>query len=194
MMVLTLFLVVSTGTASAGSSPPLRPEHVAALAERLTEREPFLGSYTARQERQTLFKYFRRAEYANLKGNPLLGYWNDGSFQWAGDEVAWDGIQSLGRCRHVISARAWTAAFRYIAQKRSLKVDRAAKIRLEGACLMAVAEPEPGSPVPGVLLEMRVRSPSGTLTYRLSLGKATIEDAIGASLDLVVQHAYSLKP
>ena len=56
----------------------------------------------------------------------------------------------------------------------------------------AVIDPSPREPVPGVLLELRVKSPTGTLRYRVGMGKASVEDAMGAALDLVLGFARSL--
>jgi hypothetical protein len=47
-------------------------------------------------------------------------------------------------------------------------------------------------PVPGVLVELRIKSPTGVLLYRVSMGKPTVEDAMGAALDLVLRFSRAL--
>ena len=91
-----------------------------------------------------------------------------------------------------ISAKAWDAAFAYVAERRGLTVDKAAAMRIEGACVGAVVEPTSREPVPGVALELRVSGPAGELRYRITVGKPTVEDAIAASLDYVVGFAMAI--
>ena len=56
----------------------------------------------------------------------------------------------------------------------------------------AVISPTPEEPVPGVLLEVRLRSARGTALYRVAVGKATVEDAMGAALELVIYFGLGL--
>lgn len=47
-------------------------------------------------------------------------------------------------------------------------------------------EPSREEPCRGVCIEVKVASPTGTLLYRFSVAKPTIEDAVGAALDWVL--------
>jgi hypothetical protein len=167
--------------------PKLKPEQVQALVAKIGQREPFLGSATARRERSSLYRYFNAADYALIRGNDVLGYWDRGAFSWVVDEVAWDGISGASSSAAAISKQAWAAAFRYVAKLQGLKVVRAAAVRIEGACVTATVDPTDESPVPGVLIEVRLRSPSGVMRYRLAVGKPSVEEAMTAALNLVIQ-------
>ena len=167
-------------------APELTPDQAVQLWQRVGALEPFLDSAEARSEPQSLYRFFNRADYAKLKGNPVLGYFSRGGFRWAGDRVAWLGIRPATPDATPISAKAWDAAFLYLARKRNWVVDAHAPIRISGACVGAVLEPSPDEPYRGVCVEVRVASPQGTLLYRFSVAKPAIEDAIGASLDWVL--------
>jgi hypothetical protein len=171
--------------ASAGT---ISREHAEALAARLGERRPFLQSEEARKEQGTLGHFFKDEDYRVLRGNPLLGYWDRGGFAWSGDRVAWEGIESVGGCRR-IKRVAWDRAFAYAAKKVGLVLDPAAPIRVRGVCVWVVVEATTAEPVPGVLLEMKVGGRKGVLRYRFGMGKATVEDAIGAAVELVIAFA-----
>jgi hypothetical protein len=166
-------------------------EQAEALAVRLGERRPFLESQEARKERATLGQFFKDPDYRVLRGNPLLGYWDRGGFAWSGDRVAWEGIESAAGCRRV-QRTAWDRAFAYAVKKAGLVVDPAAPIRVRGACVWAVVEASADEPVPGVLLEIKVAGGKGLLRYRFGMGKATVEDAIGAAVELVVAFAKGM--
>ncbi|HEY0714833.1 MAG TPA: hypothetical protein VGF45_19285 [Polyangia bacterium] len=123
-----------------------------------------------------------------MRGNPLLGYWHSSSFRWGAEKtVAWGGIKSSHRSCSAISAKAWAAAFRVAATKAALTVSPAASIEVSGGCVGAVIDPSPSEPVPGVLLELRMKGATGTLLYRVGVGKPTVEDAMGAALELVLR-------
>ena len=49
-----------------------------------------------------------------------------------------------------------------------------------------VTETSPKQPVPGVVVEMRLESPSGTFRWRYSRANPTIEGAIGAAVELPI--------
>ena len=136
-----------------------------------------------RSHPDSLNPFFRGADYEGLKGNPVFGYWNEGHFRWKGTHVAWDGITSATESAAPITRRAWSAAFAYVAKKHGLVLDREAAIRVRGACIAAVLDPSLGEPNRGVVLEVRIDSPTGPFRYRFGMGKPTIEDAVGASLD-----------
>ncbi len=182
---LTLGLLVTAGPAV----PQIEPRQAAALIAKLGERRPFLGSADAVAEKGSLYLFFKQAEYARLRGNGLLGYWDTGAFKWSGDRIAWDGVVTGAASAKPISARAWRRSFDLATRRRGLVVDPKAPIRFEGSCVGAVVDPSSDEPVPGVVVEVRVSGPSGVLVYRLSLGKPTVEDAIGAAIDVILGFA-----
>lgn len=162
------------------------------LAQKLGQTEPFLRSAEAKQEPQSLNRFFHRPEYDRLVGNPVLGYWSAGGFRWQGVRVAWDGIESVAPSARPITRKAWDVAFQYVAQRRGLVLDRAAPIRIRGACVAAVVHPTPEEPVRGVLLEVRVEGPGGQMLYRFGMGRPTLEDAVGAAIDVAIGLAMNL--
>jgi hypothetical protein len=168
------------------------PEQAMRIVERATDREPFLASREAGLRPDSLGHFFIRPDYAILRGNPVYGYWAEGTFAWVGDRVAWDGVRAASPSARPITPRAWTAAFKYVAEKHGLTIDRNAPIRVWGACIGAVLDPNLVEPNRGVVLEVRVDSPTGPLLYRFGMGKPTIEDAVGASLDWAVGFALTV--
>lgn len=187
----TLLLAQSNETASSARAPEpevkLRPEQAQAVVERVFERVPFLKSPTARAERDTMGRYFRRAEYRDLKGNPLLGYWDDGGFRWSGPRIAFGNVASTtADCRR-ISESAWRAVFARVADSMSLVVDERAPMRLDAGCVAAVVDATAAEPVPGVLLEMRLSGAQGTFRYRLGVGRPSVEDAMGATVEFALR-------
>jgi hypothetical protein len=172
---------------------PLPARQAHALLDRLMVTEPYVGSAEEREAKGSTGRHFSRGEYARLRGNPLLGYWDAGTFAWTGGEkLAWDGIRTAHRSARPITMRAWDAAIRQVARRQGLTLSMNAEVRLEGACVAAVIDSTEREPVAGVLLEVRLKSPGGVLLYRLGVGKATVEDAIGAALDVVVRFSRSL--
>ena len=172
--------------------PSLKPEQIKGLASRVLDRQPFLQSTDAREERQTLRRYFGPVEYEKLRGNPVLGYWDASRFRWAGRVVTWGGIVSAARSAGPISAQGWQAAFRQVAGRQGLTIAAAAPMRIEGACVAAVIDPSKDEPVPGVLLELRITSPAGVLSHRFGIGKPTVEEAMGAALDFAISFARTI--
>jgi hypothetical protein len=168
------------------------PEQARLIAQRLSDREPFLKSREAGLHADSLNLFLERPDYAILRGNPLFGYWAEGTFRWAGSRVAWDGIRPVSQSAKPITRRAWNAAFAYIARKHGLTIDRNAPIRVHGACIGAVLDPNLDEPNRGVVLELRIDSPTGPFLYWFGMGKPTIEDAIGASLDWAVSFARTI--
>ena len=167
-------------------APEFTPDQAKQLWQRLGDLEPFLDSTEARSEPQSLYRFFSRADYMKLKGNPALGYFSSGGFRWTGNRVAWLGVKPATPDAGPITAKAWDATFLFLAQKRKWVVDAQAPIRISGACVGAVLEPSEEEPCRGVCIEVRLASPRGTLLYRFSVAKPVIEDAIGASLDWVL--------
>lgn len=191
---IALVVVGMSGSARAEGPPRdwLTPGQVEPLVKRLFEEERFLASAEARQDPGTLNLYFSKVEYQSLRGNPILGYWDRGDFKWTGSRVAWDGIVSAAKSAKPIGRKAWDAAFAYVVRKHGLVIEKDAPIRIAGACVAAVLEPTRREPKRGVVLEVRVQSPTGTFRLRFGTGKPTIEDAIGASLDRLVSFARNI--
>jgi hypothetical protein len=179
--------------AQAASPAPLPARHAQALMERMLATEPFLGSAEHRASLGSTGRFFSRKEHARLHGNPVLGYWDAGTFAWRGSELAFDGIQARHRSARGLTAAAWRAAISVVAARHALHLSPTAQMRLEGGCVGAVIDPSSTEPVPGVLLELRLKSPAGTLLYRVGIGKASVEDAMGAAVDLVLGFARSLE-
>ena len=175
-------------------NPPgvLTPQQAAVLWQRLGAKEAFLDSAECRSEPQSLYRFFDRKDYARLRGNPVLGYTCPGRFKWVGNRVAWHGISPVTPDAAAVTAKAWDEAFRIIARKRNWLPDPKAPIRISGACVGAVLEPSREEPYRGICIEVKVTSPTGTLLYRFSVAKPTIEDAVGAALDWVLCCAATL--
>ena len=192
LLALGLFSGPLAVDASPSEREPWSPEQAMWILRRLGDREPFVGSFEAWAHRDTLGHFFHRGDYERLRGNPVFGYWDDGRFRWTGTHVAWDGIQAVASTARPITARAWTAAFGYVARKHGMIIDPKAAIRVRGACIGAVLDPTVDEPNRGVVLELRIESPSGAFLYRFGTGKPTIEDAIGASLDWALSFALTL--
>ncbi len=176
----------------ASTSEPWPPEQGARILNRLDNREPFVGSREATRHPESLEHFLGMKEYRRLRGNPVYGYWADDGFRWVGSKVAWDGIVPVSSSARPIRRRAWDAAFAYVAEKRGLIVDRTAPIRVRGVCIAAVVDPGLGEPNRGVVLELRFDSPTGRFWYRFGMGKPTVEDAVGASLDWAVGFARTI--
>lgn len=182
---------VNPGTQKPGE---INPQQAVELWHRVGDsREPFLDSAEAHQEPQSLYRYFQKKDYYQLMGNPVLGYfhYNEG-FRWTGKSVAWGGIKPVTDDAKPIKSQAWDAAMAYIAKARGWTIDKHAPIRIEGACVGAVLEPSMSDPFRGVCIEVRIHSPKGVFLYRYSVGKAEIEDAVGASLDWVLCSAMNV--
>jgi hypothetical protein len=185
---LALALILGGEGAASLRKPLLTHEQAAAVVRRLSETEPFLSSSQA-LETSTLGNFFRQQEYRLLRGNPVLGYWYARNFQWKGDRIAWSGIRAVGRSPRSLGVRAWDVAFRQVAARKAVTIDPQAEVRLSGACVAAVIDPTPEAPVPGVLLELRLESSLGVLLYRLAVGKPSVEEAMGAVLDFILEFA-----
>ena len=192
--------LVATGVLASGAraddttsaSDPWTPQQGARILDRLGDREPFLGSHEAAHHPESLGHFFGPHDYERLRGNPVYGYWADDGFRWVGGRVAWDGITPLSPSARPIRPRAWDAAFAYVAKKYALTIDRRAPVRVRGACVAAVIYPSPSQPNRGVVLELRIDSPKGVFWYRFGMGKPTVEDAIGASLDWAIGFARTI--
>jgi len=192
-------LVVCTGAPhiaaaeeGASAADPWTPEQGSQILARLGDREPFLQSRDVERHPESLNRFFGQREYERLRGNPVYGYWGDSGFRWIGTRVAWDGIAASSASARPIRRRAWDAAFAYVAKKHGLTIDRRAPIRIRGACIAAVVNPAVDEPNRGVVLEVTVDGPSGRFWYRFGMGKPTLEDAVGASLDWFVSFARTI--
>lgn len=166
----------------------LRKPHV---LERTFAEEPFVGSLEAKSEPATVGRFFGKREYAGLRGNPLLGYRDQGGFAWVGKAVAWDGVVAKDPACRSITEKAWAAAARHVASAHGLRLDDEAPIRFEGACVAAALERQ-GRALPGVLIEARLTSPSGVLLYRIAVGKPTVEAAVIGVLDFLLSFALHM--
>jgi len=166
----------------------LTPEQEERLAEKLAERRVYADSSEAHSEAglRTMGLFFTDADYRTLKGNPVYGYWNARGFKWTGNRIAWDGVVPVGRSCKANTAPAWDAAFAYVAKKHGLVVDAKAPMRMRGACVGAVTETSPQRPVLGVVMEIRLDSPTGAFRWRYTRGNPTLEGAVGASIELPI--------
>jgi hypothetical protein len=191
MQLTTLVLWMQIG-ATEPTSVALPRATAVAMAKRLLESEPFVGSTEDRSSKE-VGRFFSRTELSLLRGNPLVGHWHSSSFRWeSAKEVAWGGIKSAHRSCGAIQGKAWAAAFRSAAANTGLVVTPKGAVEVSGGCVGAVIDPSSAEPVPGVLLELRVKSPGGTLLYRLGMGKPTVEEAMGAALEFVLRFSQAL--
>jgi len=187
---LITLLVLAAGQGAAEERGSLKgwltPEQAEKIAVKLSERRPFLDSDEAREGKRTMGLFFQERDYRLLRGNPVFGYWHAKGFLWSGTHVAWDGVVSKGsRCKPVTS-KAWNAAMQYVFKKHGLVLDPKAPLRMSGACVWAVLDTSPQEPTRGVIMEMRLQSPTGTFLWRYSRGNPTIEGAVGASIELPI--------
>ena len=161
-------------------------EQLESFAKRIfVDKEPFLACQEAVNYPNTLGHYLTKAEYRGMNGNPATGYYARNGFTWASEqvEVEFIGIHATVPETQGIRDAAWVKAMQLVARHMNLKVVPKAAIRIEGACVDATLAPSDESPLPGVVLELRIHSTTGTMLYRYSLGKPSIGDAIGASLE-----------
>lgn len=189
------FLALALGLPLVAQAPApegVSPKQAALIMGRIEARESFLDSAEARKEPQSLYKFFYKPDYLQLRGNPVIGYYAAEKFKWEGNRVAWLGIKPATADAKPIQAQAWDAAFRVVARLRGLVIDPNAPIKVQGACVGAVIEPTMQSPFRGVCIEMRITSPSGVMLHRFSVGKPEIEDAVAASLDWVLSFARAI--
>jgi hypothetical protein len=178
---------------AAAPEPSFPPATAQAMAKRMLDAEPYVGSDEQKETAGQTGKFFSPQELQLLHGNPMLGYWHVGTFAWAeGMKVSWGGIQSAHRSCRSIRPQAWAIAFAHVAKTAGLVVSPEAAVQMSGGCVGAVIDPSAREPVPGVLLELRVKSPSGTLLYRIAMGKPTVEDAMGAALDVALQFSRNV--
>lgn len=168
------------------------PKQAVQFMNRIEAREAFLDSGEARTEPQSLYRFFYKPEYLQLRGNPVIGYYSAEKFKWEGNRVAWLGIKPVTADARPIQPQAWDAAFRLVAKLRGLVIDKDAPIKIQGACVGAVVNPTMDSPYRGVCIEVRITSPSGTMLHRFSVGKPEIEDAVAASVDWVVNFSRAI--
>ena len=171
---------------------PLPPKTPAVLWKAVGVREPFLGSLEAREEPQSLCRFFGTEDYRKLRGNPALGFFAAERFRWTGRRVAWLGIRPATPAVAGITARDWDRAFLSIASSNHWKVDPSAPIRVKGACVGAVLTPSVQEPQLGVCLELQLASPTGTLLYRYSIAQPSIAEAVHQSLDWPLRCARDL--
>ena len=191
MWAVTYVLLFAAGTAAPENGSLkgwLTPEQAEKLTLKLVERKPYAESDEAKSVdgKQTMGLFFSPKEYQILRGNPILGYWNAKGFKWSGARVAWDGVVSKGSQCKAITRSAWDAAMKYVARKHGLVLDEQAPMRMRGACVWAVVEASVKQPVTGVVMEMRLDSPTGSFRWRYSRGNPTIEGAVGASIELPI--------
>jgi hypothetical protein len=171
---------------------PLPPRTPAVLWKALSVREPFLGSLEAREEPQSLYRFFGTEDYPKLRGNPALGFYDADGFRWVGRRVAWLGVRSASLNCEGIPGRYWDQAFQSIARGNHWKVDPSAPIRVKGACVGAVLTPSGQEPQIGVCLELQVTSPTGTLLYRYAIAQPSITEAVHQALEWTLSCARDL--
>lgn len=172
--------------ANPNKGPELSPKQALKLLKSFAERnEAFLDSKEAKKETATLGRFLTHKEYLGMTGNPVLGYYQRRDFRWAGDKVAID-FKSVGPDKGAlcISPRAWEIAFGLAARTHGIRIDKNAPVRVVGACVLAVIEPDSESPRAGVLCELKAVSPKGVFYYRFNLGKDEgIEAAVACAAE-----------
>ena len=169
----------------------LTPEQAMNLGRKLSERLPFLKSEDV-QAKETMGLFFGRKDYELIKGNPVFGYWGASGFKWVGKKVAWGGVASKGmRCK-AISEKAWNAAFSYVVKKHGLLVEADAPMKFQGACVYAVVSPSKTERHHGLVMELKLESPTGIFRYRYSRANPTLEDAIGSAIELPILLAQKI--
>lgn len=176
MTLMICLTVLGQGTVP---EPPRGPVE---LWRALGVREPFLQSQEAREESQSLCRFFGVEDYRKLEGNPALGFYHAGGFRWVGQRVAWLGVRPVTPDAAGIPASAWDGAFQALARQGRWKVDPSAPIRIKGACVGAVLSPSAREPERGVCLELQVASPTGTLLFRYAVAKPGVEEAVKEAL------------
>jgi hypothetical protein len=159
-----------------------------AIIKRVYRREPFVGSYAHRGKEYvgSIGHFLTTAEYHKLRGNPVIGFWDFGAFAWPSD---WKEIEIVpfkatsGPGAQVIGEKAWVSAAKIVCQNQGLIQKPGAKIKVTGVTVGIQKEP------PGVMIEARVKSPTGTLIYRGGTAKRTMGDAVGGTLDFLINLA-----
>jgi len=163
----------------------------ALLEQILFVREPYFGSWMHKQKEyaKTHGHFFTTEEYRKLEGNPAIGYFYVGNFKWLPNQkaISIEPFAPTTPDTNVIKPEAWQTAASLVCKKYGLTQRPDAPIKISGA-LVAVNLEKPY----GVYLEVRVSSPHGTLLYRGGIGKATLGDAVGASLDFIVAYAMGI--
>jgi hypothetical protein len=178
---------------TAAAAPPAEAGarlDLAPIIRRMCETERFHGSKEEFRTRTDAGRFFSASEYALLEGNPILGYFANQGFAWEGDaSISWGGLVARHPSARGLRPESWAVAFEQAAKLQGLAVDAGARVQVEGACVAAVTDPNAASRVPGVLVELRFRSPGGTLLFRTGVGKRTVADAMGAAMDLAIRFA-----
>jgi len=170
----------------------LSEQELNTLLERIFfAREKFYGSWAHRNKefQGSLGHFLTEAEYRKLVGNPAIGYYHAGSFAWPEQwkEVYIEPFESTTPDTQVVKPQAWRAAAAQVCRMHGLTQSQTAKIRITGKLVGINLEPPFG-----VYLEVRIQSPTGTLLYRGGIGKATLADSIGASLDHLLAYSRSI--
>jgi hypothetical protein len=171
---------------------PAAPASPVELWRALGVREPFLRSREAREEPQSLGRFFGREDYPRLEGNPALGFYASGGFHWVGKRVAWKGVRAVTPDASKVPDRLWEEAFLALARKRGWKEDPKAPIQIKGACVGAVLVPSAREPEVGVCLEVQVTSPSGTLLFRYAIAQPSIQEAVRRAIVWPLECAQSM--
>lgn len=165
------------------------PKTVNAFFERIMfAREPFRGSWSEKKQRQTQGYFFTPAEYDKLRGNPALGWIYAGKFTWPEKmrDVEVVPFQGFAAGQNV-KADAWRRAAEIVLPRLGLRNVPGAPIKVTGA-LVGVNYVRPL----GVMTEIRIQGPTGTMLLRTATGKATIGDAIGANLEGAIAMARGM--
>ena len=171
---------------------PLPPKTPAVLWKALPVRGPFLGSMEAKEEPQSLNRFFGPKDYPKLQGNPALGFYDADGFRWVGRRVAWLGVRQVYTDWPGVPAGHWDRAFESIARSNHWKMDPSAPIRVKGACVGAVATTSAQEPQIGVCLELQLSSPTGTLLYRYAIAQPSLAEAVHQALEWTLSCARDL--
>jgi hypothetical protein len=152
-------------------------------------REPFLKSNQMRFAPETCHRFFGHSEYEKMQGNQIIGYFYvDPGFKWMPlqDTVEYDGFSGVNYAKQV-NPQAYKMAFDIVCQRMQLK-QGSSPIKISG-CFVNLFVPKTPNKACGVALEMRVQTPKGNIVYRALQGKATVGDAIGASIEQIMRFA-----
>jgi len=160
-------------------------EQRTAFFNALLTRSPLVGSSSWKdvENRPTFGRYFKLPEYQLLQGNDAMGWTYEGGFIWRPEwkDVWFEPFLPVLPGTHIVKPAAWEKAAKFVCERHGLRLNRDAKIRIEGRTIDIQHVP-----MAGLLVEAKFISPTGTFLYRGSLGKKTFADLVIAFTDYLV--------